>query len=271
MSVILGINAFHAGASASVLVDGRVVAAVAEERLNRVKYYAGFPKLSILKCLEIAGLTFKDIDYLAVGREPSANRSKKIEYVVRNPSRLLNLIEIKASRGQLDSVKDLLVSECGARIEDLRLEQFNVEHHLAHTASAYFISDWDKAAGFTVDGSGDFVTCMMSHCRGDEISVKRRIYVPHSLGSLYTMVCQFIGYTKYGDEGKVMGLAPLGQDTYREHFDDMVRLTDDGIELNPKYLPAFWVTSGGVHQRQRGDDHSAPLLGPYGAAIRRTT
>ena len=181
MAVILGINALHAGASAAILVDGEPVAAIAEERLNRVKYFGGFPAMSIL-----------------------------------------------------------------------RFEQFNVEHHLAHTASAYYASEWDDAAGLTIDGSGDFVTCMFSKCEGHDISIKHRIYVPQSLGSLYTMICEFIGYTKDGDEGKVMGLAPCGEDTYRDTFDRMIQLVDSGIELQPEFFLPFGETQG-MQINERGE------------------
>lgn len=244
MSTILGINAFHAGASAALIVDGVPVFAVAEERLNRIKYYAGFPRLSILRCLQAAGIGFADIDHVAVGREPAANRAKKLEYLVKNPSRLVNLLKIRASRRKLDDIETLLQRECGADPAHLRFRQWNVEHHLAHTASAYFISPWEHAAGLTVDGSGDFVTCMLTECRGPEIEVKHRIHVPHSLGSLYTMVCEFIGYPKYGDEGKVMGLAPLGEDEFRDFFDEIVHLTPTGFELDFRWFRPFGSNQG---------------------------
>ncbi|MBI2824169.1 MAG: carbamoyltransferase [Planctomycetia bacterium] len=244
MSVILGINAFHAGASAALLVDGQPVIAIPEERLNRVKYYAGFPSMAVRRCLEIAGLKLADIDHVAVGREPSANRGKKIEYVLKNPTKLLKLLKVRAARSQLDDLKTLIAEGCDADPGQLRFRQWNVEHHLAHTASAYFISEWDKAAGFSLDGSGDFVTCMLCDCEGDQITVKHRVYVPHSMGSLYTMICEFIGYGQYGDEGKVMGLAPLGKDTYHERFDEMVILDGDNFQLNSKYFLPFGSDQG---------------------------
>lgn len=244
MSAILGINAFHAGASAAVLVDGVPVAAVAEERLNRIKYYAGFPKLSIRRCLDMAGLRFRDIDVVAIGRDRAANRAEKLKYVLSQPTKLLNLAKIGTARRALDDVRELLVRDCGADAAELRYTQYDVEHHLAHTASAYFASEWDHAAGLTVDGSGDFCTSMLCECEGDEIRVKHRIYVPHSLGSLYTMVCEFIGYGTYGDEGKVMGLAPYGRDTYADHFADMIELTADGFKLNPKFFVPFGANQG---------------------------
>ena len=112
MAVVLGINAYHAGAAAAVLVDGRPVAAIAEERLNRVKYYARFPGAAIRQCLEIAGLSFDDIDAVAVGRDPVANRRQKVAYAVRNPKRLLNFLRLRRSRNALDDLKGQIAREC---------------------------------------------------------------------------------------------------------------------------------------------------------------
>jgi carbamoyltransferase len=268
VSVILGINAFHASASAAVIVDGVPVAAIAEERLNRVKYYAGFPKLAIEACMRQAGVSFKDIDAVAIGRDPSANRARKMEYTLRHPSKIVNLMKQRTSRAQLDDLRTLFVEHCGANAADLRFAEHQVEHHLAHIASAYYISPWDSAAGFSVDGSGDFVTVMMASCEGSEINVKKKIYVPHSLGNVYMMICEFIGYGRYGDEGKVMGLAPLGEDTYKEHFDDMIELTADGMKVNSKYFmpfgsnPGMSITEDGemiIHRHY--SDHMKELFG----------
>ena len=244
MAVILGINAFHAGAAAALLIDGEPVAAIPEERLNRVKYYAGFPKLAIARCLEMAGLDYSEIDAVSVGRKPSANLAAKVGYTFRNIQSLPNLLKIRGSRTALNDFKGLISSECGVDPAKLRFEQHNVEHHLAHTASAYFMSEWEESAGFTLDGSGDFATCLMSKCEGSEITPLYRVNVPHSMGSLYMMICDFIGYKKYGDEGKVMGLAPLGKDTYRETFEEMLRLTDKGFELDLDYFMPFGASQG---------------------------
>lgn len=244
MSAILGINTFHAGSSAAIVVDGIPIAAIAEERLNRTKYFAGFPKLAILKCLEIASLKFSDIDAVAVGRDSSANLHKKLEFAIKNPSRLLNLAKIRQKSKGFDDLKTMIAKECGVEEAILRFDSYNVEHHLAHTASAYFASEWEYSAGITIDGSGDFVSCLMSECVGSEIRPLQKIYVPHSLGTLYTAVCQFIGYGKYGDEGKVMGLAPLGSDEYAEFFQGMLRPTSKGFELNPDYFLPFGANQG---------------------------
>ena len=252
MAVILGINAFHAGASATVVVHGKVVAAIAEERLNRIKYYAGFPSLAIQFCLQEAGLTMKDVDYMAIGRDSGSNLQKKMAYALKHPLMLVNLLKIKAARTQMDDLKTMIAKECKVDTASIHAEQINVEHHLAHTASAFFLSGWDHAAGITIDGSGDFVTCMMSECKGNEIRPVHRIFVPNSLGSFYYMICQFIGYGKYGDEGKVMGLAPLGRDTYREHFLKMITFENGQIHLNAKYFLPFG-TSQGVTVTDQGE------------------
>ena len=244
MSVILGINTFHAGSSAAIIIDGEPVVALAEERLNRVKYYAGFPKLSILRCLEIAGLSFSDIDAVAVGRDSSANLHKKLEFALRNPTKLLNLAKIRSKSKTFDDLKSLISKECEVDPAKLNFKSHNIEHHLAHTASAYFASEWEHSAGITIDGSGDFVSCMLSECVGDEIRLLKKVFVPHSLGTLYTAVCQFIGYPKYGDEGKVMGLAPLGTDKYHDFFEKMLKPTTDGFELNAEYFLPFGANQG---------------------------
>ncbi|MEX2283722.1 MAG: carbamoyltransferase C-terminal domain-containing protein [Gemmatimonadota bacterium] len=268
MAVVLGINAFHPGSSAALVVDGVPVAAMAEERLNRIKYYAGFPALAIERCLDMTGCTFNDIDAVAIGRDSSANLARKLEYALKNPSRLLNLVKIRAAGTRLNDLKPMFAQAWGLDPARLRFREHTVEHHVAHIASAYFASGWESAAALSVDGSGDFVTCMMADCRDNSIEIKRRVYVPHSLGSLYTMVCQFLGYGQYGDEGKVMGLAPLGEDTYGAAFREMVSLTPTGIELNPKYFMPFGSDQGmrvsedgSVELQRHYSDHMVELFG----------
>ncbi|MEO0563914.1 MAG: carbamoyltransferase C-terminal domain-containing protein, partial [Chloroflexota bacterium] len=226
------------------VIDGQPVAAIAEERLNRVKYYAAFPKLAVQQVLDMGGIRLRDVDVVAVGYDLAANRQQKIGYALRNPGKLLNLAAMATARKDTDDLRGLIGRELGVDADEMRFRQINVEHHLAHIASAYFISPWDYAAGFSMDGSGDFVSCMLAECKGDQIEVKQRVYLPHSLGTLYTMVCDFIGYGKYGDEGKVMGLAPYGETTYLDTFRQMIHLTDSAFELNPDYFVPFGANAG---------------------------
>jgi carbamoyltransferase len=263
MSIILGINAYHASASAAVVKDGLVVAALTEERLNRVKYYGGFPKLAAAECLRLAGVSIRDVDHVALGRDTSANLAKKLQFAVAHATHLPNFLKMRAKKKPLTDVRELFADQFGIAQSALRFQVHNVEHHLAHTASAYYPTDWDHAAGITIDGSGDFVTVMMSECAGDAIRVKHRVYVPHSLGTLYTMVCQFIGYTSYGDEGKVMGLAPYGRDTYRPLFDEIVRLTENGFELNPRFFQPFGASDAGFAIKDTGEIENSRLYSQH--------
>ena len=244
MSVILGINAYHAGSSACIVVDGVPIFAVAEERLNRKKYYGGFPKMSIEACLEYTGLKLNEIDYVAIGRDSKSNIQQKLKYTLKNPSKLLNLAKIKSARSSLSDIKTMIGKEFSIESNKLKFQQINVEHHLAHIASAFFISDWDNSTGFSCDGSGDFVTSMVADCYDNKIDVKERIFVPNSLGSFYSMISEFIGYAKYGDEGKVMGLSALGDDTYVKQVEEMLVLNSKGIILNPDYFLPFGSNQG---------------------------
>src|SRR5262245_10544003 len=212
--LILGLNMFHADASAAIVVDGEVAFAIAEERLNRVKHYAGFPSLAVKACLEFVGAKIGDIEHVAVGQDTDANLARKVQYALANPAKILNFIRLRQRKEAMRDVRSLLARAVDADQNELTFEEHHLEHHIAHIASAYYCSPWDRAAGFSYDGSGDFVSAMKARCEGEEIEVIDRVYLPHSLGSFYTMICEFIGYKKYGDEGKVMGLAPYGKPTY---------------------------------------------------------
>jgi carbamoyltransferase len=151
---------------------------------------------------------------------------------------------MRSKSKSFDSLKALVSHHLDVDESSLKFDTYNIEHHIAHTASAYFASPWERSAGITVDGSGDFVSCMLSDCAGDEIKPLKRVFVPHSLGTMYTAVCQFIGYPKYGDEGKVMGLAPLGTDRYSDFFEAMLTPTENGFTLNPSYFLPFGANQG---------------------------
>jgi carbamoyltransferase len=242
--LILGLNMFHADSSAAILRDGEVVFAVAEERLNRVKHFAGFPVLAIQACLQAVGATIADIDHVAVGQDSHANLANKIAYTAANPAKIANLILFRQRKRRGRDVRSLVGKAFDIDPKTMRFQEHHLEHHIAHIASAYYCSPWEKAAGFSYDGSGDFVSTMMARCEGGEIEILKRVFLPHSLGTFYTMICDFIGYSKYGDEGKVMGLAPYGKDTYCEHVSKMVELTNDSFQLDLKYFQPFGSNQG---------------------------
>src|ERR1700730_2644472 len=152
--LIVGLNMFHADASAALVQDGEVGFAVAEERLNRIKHYAGFPALAIQACLDAAGAKISDIDHIAVGQDSDANLSKKVQYALANPAKILNFIRLRQRKEGMRNVRSLLAGALGVDAKDLRFREHHIEHHIAHIASAYYGSPWEKTAGFSYDGSG---------------------------------------------------------------------------------------------------------------------
>jgi len=242
--LILGLNMFHADASAAIVLDGEVKFAVAEERLNRRKHFGGFPGLAIKACLDAVGANISDIDHVAVGQDSDANLAKKVQYALANPAKVLNFIRLRQRKEAMRNVRWLIANALEVDPAQLRFQEHHLEHHIAHIASSYYCSPWDKAAGFSYDGSGDFVSTMTARCEGNNIEVLNRVFLPHSLGSLYTMICEFIGYTQYGDEGKVMGLAPYGRDTYCDEIDKIVQLEDHGFQLDLNYFKPLGSNQG---------------------------
>jgi carbamoyltransferase len=244
--LILGLNMFHADASVAIVVDGEVKFAVAEERLNRRKHFGGFPALAVEACLDAVGAKISDVDHVAVGQDSDANLAKKVQYALANPSKILNFIRLRQRKENMRDVRSLLAKALDADSAALRFQEHHIEHHIAHIASAYYCSPWEKAAGFSYDGSGDFVSTMMARCEGNEIEVLDRVFLPHSLGSLYTMICEFIGYSKYGDEGKVMGLAPYGKnkDEYRDQLCKIVVPKNGGFHLDLSYFKPLGSNQG---------------------------
>src|SRR6266566_8370433 len=247
--LILGLNMFHADASAAIVQDGKVLFAIAEERLNRVKHYAGFPSLAIQACLDAAGANISDIDHVAVGQDTDANLQKKVRYALANPAKLLNFIRLRRRKDEMRDVRALIAKSLDCGPGKLRFKEHRLEHHIAHVASAYYCSPWEQAAGFSYDGSGDFVSTMMARCEGTDIEILDRIFLPHSLGSFYTMICEFIGYKKYGDEGKVMGLAPYGKHTYCGQIGEIIGLKNGSFQLDLNYFRPLGSNQGMQIQR----------------------
>src|SRR5271167_772373 len=242
--LILGINMFHADASAAIVRDGEVAFAIAEERLNRRKHFGGFPALAVQACLDAVGAKIRDIDHVAVGQDSDANLAKKVRYALARPAKILNFIRLRQRKESMRDVRSLLAEALHADASQLRFQEHHVEHHIAHIASAYYCSPWDKAAGFSYDGSGDFVSTMMARCEGNHIEVLDRVFLPDSLGSFYTMICEFIGYPQYGDEGKVMGLAPYGKDTFCGQLDELIGLRNGSFDLDLSFFKPLGSNQG---------------------------
>ena len=257
--LILGLNMFHADASAAIVLDGEVKFAIAEERLNRHKHFGGFPALAVKACLDAVGAKISDVEHVAVGQDSDANLVKKVQYAVANPAKVLNFIRLRQRKEAMRDVRSLLAKALDVDAAQLRFQEHHLEHHIAHIASAYYCSPWEKAAGFSYDGSGDFVSTMMARCEGNEIEVLDRVFLPHSLGSVYTMICEFIGYSKYGDEGKVMGLAPYGKETYLDEISKIVTPKNAGFQLDLSYFKPLGSNQGMQVLDGRNGEIGAPL------------
>jgi carbamoyltransferase len=231
MPVILGLNAFHADSAACLLIDGRLVGAVAEERLGaRKKHTSEFPANAIRWLLADNGLWLADVTHVALPRSTSANLLAKAAYVARYPLKgVTAAMEHLARSRKMTGMIDQLAEICGEDPARVTFETVNVEHHLAHIASAYYASPFESlTAGFSYDSSGDFASAMAARCEGTRITILDRVTLPDSLGFFYTALCQIIGFDQFGEEYKVMGLAPYGEDRYGDVMGRIVELPEDG-------------------------------------------
>jgi carbamoyltransferase len=236
MAVILGLNAFHGDAAAALVVDGELVAAAEEERFTRVKHVAGFPATAAAWCLNDAGLTVSDLSHVAIGRDPRANVRRKLLQTVRRPPSPSYIAGRLANAGKIRGALPELAQALGVEPGEIRAPLHNVEHHVAHLASAYFVSPFNDAAVLSVDGFGDYVSTMLGHGSGVKLDVLDRVFFPHSLGIFYTALTQWLGFPHYGDEGKVMGLAPYGTPNRMDEMRKIVRLDGPLFELDLGYF-----------------------------------
>ena len=245
---ILGLNAFHGDASAALLRDGQLVVALEEERLNRIKHWAGLPVRAAKACLEGA-----QPDYIAISRDPKAHLRDKLVRAALRPHRWLNLSSRAVNSVRIAQVGDLLAAE-GIVSQQTRPVHF-VEHHRAHLASAFFASPFEEAAVVSIDGFGDFSSVMWGVGKANQIEVRGSVSFPHSLGIFYTAFTQFLGFPKFGDEYKMMGLSAYGEPRFAEQVRRVVRTEGDQCRLNLDY---FTHHSKGVEMTWYGGE---PVLG----------
>lgn len=227
MTFVLGINAFHADASAALIRDGKIIGAVEEERFRRIKHWAGFPSQSIRWCLNEAGVRIDKIDHICINTHPGSHRMKRLFYILQtrpNPSFLIKRWRNKKERNNL--FQHLSQSFPG---EQINAHLHFVEHHRCHLASAFYVSPFQESSIISIDGFGDFASAAWGHGSQTRINVDGHVFFPHSLGAFYTAMTQFLGFPNYGDEYKVMGLAPYGNPVYLEEMRQIVRVREDGL------------------------------------------
>jgi carbamoyltransferase len=233
--IILGLNAFHADSSAALIRDGVLVAAAEEERFRRVKHWAGFPSQSIAYCLREAKLRLNDVDNIAVNQDSRANLLRKIGYLLTHRPNTALVVDRIRNRRKRESIPELLAKALPG--QSFSGVSHNIEHHFAHLSSAFHVSPFDEAVVVSVDGFGDFSSAAWGVGRGRSLSVDSRVYFPHSLGIFYQALTQYLGFPHYGDEYKVMGLAPYGRPVYLDAMRKIVHLMPDGsFRLNLSYF-----------------------------------
>jgi len=235
--IILGINAYHGDSSAALMKNGILLAAIEEERIRRIKHWAGFPSEAVKWCLSYTGTNIRDVDYISISRNPLARFHKKIIRIFsKRPNfyflkeRLNNYGKVKGIKGNLAEILDINEKEIKAKV-------VNVEHHRAHIASSFFVSPFKEAGIVSIDGFGDFVSVMIGIGKENKIKILDIVEFPHSLGIFYTALTQFLGFWNYGDEYKVMGLSAFGKPIYLDEMRKIVKLQSNGLfKLDTSYF-----------------------------------
>ena len=232
---IIGLNAFHGDSSAVLLKDGMLIAAAEEERFRRVKHWAGFPSEAIKYCLDEGKIALSDVEAIAINQDSKANLWKKLKYYLSNNLDYKYIIEKIKNRRDRKTL--------GEQLNKIFTDQkfsgkiYYIEHHLAHLSSAFHVSPFDEAVAVSVDGFGDFASGSWGLGRGTKIDVEQQIIFPHSLGIFYQALTQYLGFPNYGDEYKVMGLAPYGEATFIKQMHQIIDLKDNGkYQLNLDYF-----------------------------------
>jgi len=256
MTLVLGINAFHADAAAALIRNGEILGAVEEERFRRIKHWAGFPSQAIAWCLADAGVRLEEVDHIAINSLPGAHRWRKLAYALaRRPDPRFLWRRWRNKRERAGLAQHLAAAFPGSTP---KAQLHFVEHHRSHLASAFFASPFPRAAVISVDGFGDFASGAWGYGEGTDLQMDGQIWFPHSLGAFYTAITQYLGFPHYGDEYKVMGLAPYGQPTRMEEMRRIVRLQDDGTyRLDLRYFRH--ATEDLPHQWSQG----TPVVGSH--------
>jgi carbamoyltransferase len=235
LMIILGLNSFHGDSSAALIKDGVLVAAAEEERFRRLKHWAGFPSQSIAYCLREGGITLSDVHHIALNQNSRANLGRKLAYLAMHVPSLNLVVDRLRNRSKRENAADLLAKAFPG--SSFRCEFHNIEHHLAHLSSAFHVSPFEEAVVASVDGFGDFASTAWGVGKGSDVKIEGRVFFPHSLGVFYQAMTQYLGFPHYGDEYKVMGLAPYGRPTAIDPVRKIVRLQPGGtFELDLTYF-----------------------------------
>ena len=231
---ILGLNINHADTSATLIVGNEIIASVEEERFKRIKHYAGFPYESISYCLNKKKIKISDLDYLCLNFDRKSNFKQKLKFVLKNFYRPNVFKRVLKRTRNFNSDQDLINY---LKKNEFKGQIINIDHHLSHMSSSFFCSPYENAVGLTLDGFGDFVSTESFICQENKIQSLKKVFFPHSLGILYQSITQLLGFKNYGDEYKVMGLAPYGDNNYASEFNELIKVSEHNyFMLNLDYF-----------------------------------
>jgi len=255
---ILGLNVYHGDSSACLLNDGVILCAFEEERFTRQKHWAGFPKQAIKSCLEEASITFDDLDYITVSRDPQHNMFKKAKFLIQNPSNILNFSNRIKNRSLLKDLANDFENHFQISKSVIGEKLKFIEHHASHMASAFFASPFQRSAILSVDAFGDFSSTVIAIGENNTIKKFVEVNFPHSIGQFYTAFTQYLGFHHYGDEYKVMGLAPYGKPCYMSEMEKILIKSDRKLELFKLDLDYFIHHTHGVQTKIEENNDPTP-------------
>ena len=233
---ILGISAYYHDSAAALVRDGDIIAAAQEERFTRKKHDHEFPEHAIKSCLQQAGISAADLDYVAFYDKPFLKFERILEtYLYYAPLGIKSFLKAMPLWMKKKLWIKVLIEE---EMRDFKGEILFPEHHLSHAASAFYPSPYPDAAIITVDGVGEWTTTSIAFGQDNRIDLLKEIHFPHSLGMLYSAFTYYTGFKVNSGEYKVMGLAPYGEPKYVQTIiDHLIDVKEDGsFRLNMDYF-----------------------------------
>ena len=236
MSIVLGLNINHADSSACIIKNGELLFAIEEERINRIKHWAGLPMESIKCCLYYTKISINEITDISINSNPLSNILPKSIYFLKNYISGSKKYEIYQRLKNKINLKTILEEKFFPLTFSKNLKIHYIDHHLSHIASAFYPSKFDRAVGLSIDGFGDFCSIAIAKCDKNKISIIDKVYFPDSLGLVYEAFTQYLGFNNYGDEYKVMGLSSYGKPIYSKIIEDNILKKSNKFKLNLEYF-----------------------------------
>lgn len=231
---VLGLNAFHGDCAACLFYNDKLIAAVEEERLIRIKHAAGFPTNSIKFCLEYADIKVKDIDYVAINRNPNLRIINKFLYSIKNIFNSKNILNRISNFKKINTIESQFEKYFNQKLKN---KPILVDHHLAHAASSTLMSGFKECNYVTLDGFGDFVSTSIGNFNNNKFDKLKEVQFPHSIGLFYSAITQFLGFDKYGDEYKIMGLSSYGSPSLKKKINEIIMYDKKNLfKLNLKFF-----------------------------------